>query len=150
MQAGHLQRQCKTKEIFIFNCSCHNIWNIVFCSLITDSIGFVAVSEIRLQWNNKVKYVCLIKFMFCACYPIWSRSSFSGEVAKVLGIFWRGGGDCIYTEKMWHLYNNTLAFIQQHTGIYTTTHWHLYNKHTGIYTTTHWHLYKSCLSSVFS
>ena len=27
----------------------------------------------------------------------------------------------------WHLYNNTLAFIQQHTGIYITTHWHLYN-----------------------
>ena len=26
----------------------------------------------------------------------------------------------------WHLYNNTLAFIQQQTGIYTTTHWHLY------------------------
>ena len=57
----------------------------------------------------------------------------------MLGIFWRGRGDCIYTEKMWHLYN-TLAFIQQHTGIYTT-HWHLYNntpaliqQHTGIYT----------------
>ena len=106
-------------------------------------------------------------------YPIWSRSSFSGEVAKVLGIFWMGGGiafiqkKCgIYTTTHWHLYN-TLAFIQQHTGIYTTTHWHLYNntlafiqQHTGIYTTTHWHLYniwhlytthwhlyKSCLSS---
>ena len=58
----------------------------------------------------------------------------------------------IYTSTHWHLYNNTLAFIQQHTGIYTTTtHWHLYNnntlafiqqQHTGIYTTTHWHLYK--------
>ena len=67
-------------------------------------------------------------------YLIWSRSSFSGEVAKVLGIFWRGGGiafiqkKCdIYTTTHWHLYNNTLAFIQQHTGIYTTTHWHLYN-----------------------
>ena len=33
----------------------------------------------------------------------------------------------IYTTTHWHLYNNTLAFIQQHTGIYTTTHWHLYN-----------------------
>ena len=32
----------------------------------------------------------------------------------------------IYTTTHWHLYNNTLAFIQQHTGIYTTTHWHLY------------------------
>ena len=39
------------------------------------------------------------------------------------------GRYCIYTEEtMWHLYINTLPFIQQHTGIYTTTtHWHLYN-----------------------
>ena len=47
-----------------------------------------------------------------------------------------------------HLYRKNVTFIQQHTGIYTTTHWHLYNntlafiqQHTGIYTTTHWHLY---------
>ena len=101
-------------------------------------------------------YLCFVH------YPIWSRSSFSGEVAKVLGIFWRGGGiafiqkKCdIYTTTHWHLYNNTLAFIQQHTGIYTTTHWHLYNntlafiqQHTGIYTTTHWHLYNNTLAFI--
>ena len=97
-------------------------------------------------------------------YLIWSssRSSFSGEVAKLLGFFRRGGGiafiqkKCgIYTKTHWHLYNNTLAFIQQLTGIYTTTHWHLYNntlafiqKHTGIYTTTHWHLYNNTLAFI--
>ena len=61
----------------------------------------------------------------------------------------------IYTTTHWHLYNNTLAFIQQHTGIYTTTHWHLYNntlafiqQHTGIYTTTHWHLYNNTLAFI--
>ena len=53
-------------------------------------------------------------------YPIWSRSSFSGEVAKVLGIFWGIWGGL-------HLYRKNVTFIQQHTGIYTTTHWHLYN-----------------------
>ena len=49
-----------------------------------------------------------------------------------------------------HLYRKNVAFIQQHTGIYSTTHWHLYNntqafiqQHTGIYTTTHWHLYNN-------
>ena len=41
-----------------------------------------------------------------------------------------------------------MTFIQQHTGIYTTTHWHLYNKHTGIYTTTHWHLYNNTLAFI--
>ena len=56
----------------------------------------------------------------------------------------------IYTTTHWHLYNNTLPFIQKHTSIYTKTHFHLYNntlafiqQHTGIYTTTHWHLYKT-------
>ena len=80
------------------------------------------------------------------CYPTWS-SSLSGRQEGGVG------GIGIYTKKLCgiytvppnrHLYNNTLAFIQQHTGIYTTTHWHLYNntlafiqQHTGIYTTTH-------------
>ena len=53
MQAGHLQRQCKTKEIFIFNCSCHNIWNIVFCSFITDSIGSLWYP--KLDFNETIR-----------------------------------------------------------------------------------------------
>ena len=39
------------------------------------------------------------------------------------------------------IYRKNVTFIQQHTGIYTTTHWHLYNntlafiqQNTGIYT----------------
>ena len=53
MQAGHLQRQCKTKEIFNFNCSCYNIWNIVFSSLIMDSIGLL--QYLKLDFNKTIR-----------------------------------------------------------------------------------------------
>ena len=82
-------------------------------------------------------------------YPIWSRSSFSGEVAKVLGIFWRGGGiafiqkKCdIYTTTHWHLYNNTLAFIQQHTGIYTSHVFHPFSPKFFMALCHEWHVDK--------
>ena len=37
------------------------------------------------------------------------------------------GGWIAFIQKVWHLYNSRLAFIQYQTGIYTTPHWHLYN-----------------------
>ena len=99
--------------------------------------------------------------MFCALSNM-EQEQFQWWGSKGVGDFLDGWGGIafiqkkcgIYTTTHWHLYNNTQAFICQHTGIYTTTHWHLYNntlafiQHTGIYTTTHWHLYKSCLSSI--
>ena len=55
-----------------------------------------------------------------------------------------------FIQKVWHLYNSRLAFMQFQTGILCNSTLAFIQQHTGIYTTTHWHLYKSCLSSVFS
>ena len=70
------------------------------------------------MYFQKLEFMCIIRFK-------WREV----PVPVV-----REGNGIAFIQKVWHLYNSTLAFIQFHTGIYTI-------QHTGIYT--------SCLRLAF-
>ena len=78
----------------------------------------------------KLEFMCIIRFKWREV-PVPVVREGKGWV----------GGLIAFIQKVWHLYNSRLAFIQFHTGIYTISHCYLYNntlafiqQHTGIYT----------------
>ena len=68
------------------------------------------------MYFQKLEFMCVIRFKWREV-PVPVVREGNGWV----------GGWIAFIQKVWHLYNSRLAFIQFHTGIYTIPHWHLYN-----------------------
>ena len=72
----------------------------------------VTVSEMEVKsYLNELNYECNYygRALSDVDFLLDGRQGLEGGV----------GGYGIYTRTHWHLYKNTLAFIQKHTGIYT-------------------------------